>query len=150
MTTRRFTRRTRNPVRRVFFTGTGTQTTLNSTMVDLTPVPEITGVGDSQYGDLLVTGVALIDLVDEAAVHQVKIWVGRTSTEPSQQDTGVRTRQIPANSAGLPYVVRIRGLRVDPGQFCKLFVEAIAETDAAIIHQQIVSVKWSFRELAKG
>ncbi len=149
-TTRRFTRRVRNPVRRVFSDQSGTTPTLGGTMIDLTVVSELAATSDSQFGDLLITGLALIDLVDEAAIHQVKVWTGRTSTEPNQADRGVRTRQLPANSAGLPYAVRIRGLRVDAGDVLKLFIDAIVETNASVIHQQIVSVKWSFRELAQG
>ncbi len=149
-TSRRFTRRARNPVRRVFFTGVGSATALSAVMIDLTPAGELGAAADSQFGDLLVTGMALIDLADEAAIHQVKVWTGRTSTEPNSADRGVRTRQVLANSAGLPFVVRFRGLRINAGELMKLFVLPIAETDAAIIHQSLVSAKWSFRELAQG
>ncbi len=149
MTSRRF-RRSRNPVRRTFFTGSGSATALATNMVDLTLKTELGSTSDSQTGDVLVTGVALIDLVDEAAIHQAVLWVGRTSTEPDQADTGVRTRQFAANSQGLPFVIRFRGLRVDPGMIMKFVTHAIAETDAAIVHQNIVSAKWSFREMRQG
>ncbi len=151
MTTRRFTRRaTRNPIRRTFIDGTGSSTTLGTNMVDITPVSELGATVDSQFGDLLVTGISWIDTLDEAGVHQILVWVGRSSTEPDQADTGVRTRQMVANRDGLPFVVRYRGLRVNPGQLMKLISHPIAESLATVIHQQLVSVKWSFRELRQG
>ncbi len=119
-------------------------------MIDLTPVLELGANADSQVGDLLVTGLALVDLADEAAIHQALIWVGRTSTQPAQEDRGVRTRQYAANQQGLPFVLRVRGLRVDAGQLLKIVTFAIAETNAAVVHQNVVSTKWSFRELAQG
>ncbi len=97
MTTRRFTRRTRNPIRRVFVSGSGSTATLGATMVDLTPQSELGAEADSRFGDLLVTGVSLIDLADQSAVHQIIVWIGRTSTTPAITDTGVRTRQVTAN-----------------------------------------------------
>ncbi len=147
---RGFRRVVRNPIRRAFVNGNGGTGTLFTNMVDITPQAELGSTADSRSGDLLVMGVALIDLADEAGVHQVIVWVGRTSTEPSPEDTGVRTRQVPANSAGLPFALRFRGLRVDPGMQMKLITQPIAETDATVIHQDLVSVKWSFRELRQG
>ncbi len=148
--TSRFSRRPRNPVRRVFNTAVGSATVTSANMVDATVVAELGSTDDSQSGDLLVSGVSIIDLADEAAIHQIKVWVGRVSTEPAASDTGVRTRQVMANAQGVPFVVRFRGLRVDPGQLMKLITEPIAETDAAIVHQSIVSFKWSFHEMRKG
>ncbi len=119
-------------------------------MVDLTPVTELGASDDSQFGELLVTGMAWVDLVDETAIHQCVVWVGRTSTEPSASDTAVRTRQYGANLQALPFVLRFRGLRVDPGMSLKLITHAVAESDAAVIHQNLVSVKWAFREMRQG
>ncbi len=89
-------------------------------MIDSTPQAELSATDDSRFGELLVTGMAWIDLIDESAIHQCVVWVGRTSTEPSASDTGVRTRQYAANQQGLPFVLRFRGIRVDPGQIVKL------------------------------
>ncbi len=119
-------------------------------MNDITVVSALAAGADSQVGDLLITGLALIDLADEAAIHQLLVWTGRTTTQPAQEDRGVRTRQYAANAQGLPYVMRIRGLRVDVGDNLKLVSFAVAETNASVIHQNVVSVKWSFRELAQG
>jgi len=118
--------------------------------VDITPVPELGAGADSQFGDLLVTGLALIDASDEMAVGQVLVWVGRTSTTPSQADRGVRTRQFAYQAVGLPFVFRFRGLRVDPGQLMKLITNFRVETLSTLTHQHIVHAKWSFRELAQG
>ncbi len=150
MTTRRFSRRARNPVRRTFLTSSATQTTLGSTMNDTTPVAELAAGADSQSGDLLVTGMAVIDLADELGIHQTIVWVGRTSTTPAVTDTGVRTRQYGANAQGLPFVLRFRGLRVNPGDQLKLQTTPITETNGALIHQSLISVKWTFRELRQG
>ncbi len=129
---------------------TATSTTIGGVMNDIAIVAELAAGADSQVGDLLITGLALIDLADEAAIHQILVWVGRTSTQPTQTDRGVRTRQYAANAQGLPYVMRIRGLRIDVGDQMKLVSFAIAETNASVVHQNVVSVKWSFRELAQG
>ncbi len=150
MTSRRFTRRVRNPVRRVFATQAATSADVTSNMIDLTIQAELASTSDSRTGDVLVTGVALIDLTDEAAIHQMSVWVGRTSTEPAPEDTGVRTRQYPANSQGIPFVFRVRGLRIDPGMQLRLTTQAIVETVGTVIHQNVVSVKFTFRELPKG
>ncbi len=150
MTTRRFTRRVRNPVRRVFLSQSATSADVTSNMIDLVINAELAGTSDSRTGDVLITGVALIDVVDEAAIHQLQVWVGRTSTEPAPEDTGVRTRQYPANSQGLPFVFRVRGLRVDPGMQIRMTSQAIVETVSTLIHQNVVSVKFTFRELPKG
>ncbi len=149
MTTRR-RRVTRNPVRRTFTSGVGESGTIGSTMVDLTPVSELGTQVDSQVGDLLVTGVALLDAADEAAIGQCLVWVGRTSTTPSESDTGVRTRQFPANQQGLPFVLRFRGLRVNPGELLKLVTNTKVETLSTLTHQHVVHVKWAFRELRQG
>ncbi len=149
MTTRR-RRVTRNPIRRVFFTGAGTGTTPGATIVDLTPVPELDSAADTQVGELLVTGLSLIDAADEATISQCLVWVGRTSTAPNEKDTGVRTRQFPGNQQGLPFVLRFRGLRVNPGQILKLITLVKVETLATITYQHIVHVKWAFRELRQG
>ncbi len=150
MTMRRTSRRTRNPVRRVFTSGQGSSTTIGGTMTDSTPVSELSATADSQFGDILVTGLALIDLADEGAIHQCILWVGRTSTEPAVTDTGVRTRQYAANAQGLPFVLRFRGLKVNPGQLMKVLTKPLVETNAALVHQELVSIKWSFRELRQG
>ncbi len=150
MTTRRFTKRVRNPVRRSFTSGIGNSGVVGATMVDLTPVTELGPTADSQFGDLLVTGLAFVDLADDAAIHQCIVWVGRTSTVPAITDRGVRTRQFAANAQGLPFVLRYRGLRVDAGDVLKLITVIVVETNAALVNQNIVSVKWSFRELAQG
>jgi len=149
-TSRRGSRRSRNPIRRLFFTGVGSATSVGPNMIDSTPVPELGAADDSQFGELLVTGMATIDLIDESAIHQCVVWVGRTSTEPSASDTAVRTRQYAANQQGLPFVLRFRGLRVDPGMILKLITQVVAETDAAIVHQNLISIKWAFRELRQG
>ncbi len=150
MTTRRFTRKVRNPVRRVFTRGTGSATAIGTTMVDLTPQVELAATADSQFGDLLVVGMAWGDLADEASIHQCVVWIGRTSTFPAVEDTGVRTRQFGANSQALPFVLRFRGIRVNPGEFIKLNTLVVEESVGSIIHQNLVSVKWSFRELRQG
>ncbi len=150
MTTRRFSRRVRNPIRRSFTSGSGTSTGLGGVMVDITPVSELGPTADSQFGDLLVVGNAWIDLADEAAIHRCIVWVGRTSTQPSTSDTGVRTRQFSANQQVLPFVLRFRGLRVNPGELLKLNTEAVVESDTTVIHQNQVHVKWAFRELRQG
>ncbi len=147
---RNFRRVVRNPIRRAFVDGAGSTGTLFTNMVDVTPQAELGSTADSRSGDLLVMGMALIDVADEAGIHQIVVWVGRSSTEPSPEDTGVRTRQVPANSAGLPFAVRFRGLRVDPGMIMKLITQPIAETVGTVVHQSLVSVKWSFRELRQG
>ncbi len=143
-------RRVRNPVRRTFSVGVGTGGTIDTAIVDITPVSELSATADSQFGDLLVTGIALIDASDEMAVGQIMVWTGRTSTEPSQADRGVRTRQFAYQAVGLPFVFRFRGLRVDPGMQMKLISNFRVETLATLTYQHIVHVKWSFRELAQG
>ncbi len=150
MTTRRFPQRSRNPIRREFATGSGSTGTINTNMVDITIVSELATSADSQFGDVLVVGLALVDAADEGGIHQAVFWVGRTSTEPSPQDTKVRTRQYSANQQGLPFVLRIRGLRVDPGMQLHMITQPIAETLGTITHQDLVSVKWSYRELRQG
>ncbi len=150
MTTRRFSRRARNPVRRAFFQSAGTGTVSGTTMVDQTPVPELGSTSDSQFGDLLVTGMGVIDQADEMAIGQVIVWVGRTSTQPAVEDTGVRTRQWSYNQQGVPFVMRFRGLRVNPGEVMKLNSFFISETLATLVHQHLISTKWSFRELRQG
>ncbi len=149
MTTRR-RRATRNPVRRTFVSGVGTGTVIGNVMVDLTPVTELGAGADSQVGDLLVTGLALLDAADEGGIGQVLVWVGRTSTTPAQEDTGVRTRQFAGNQQGIPFVLRFKGLRVNPGQFVKLQSFVRVETLSSLTHQHIVHVKWAFRELRQG
>ncbi len=150
MTTRRFTRKVRNPVRRTFLTSSGSSTVIGTNMIDSTPVTELGAGADSQFGDLLVTGLAAIDLSGELALHQAVLWVGRTSTQPAVTDTGVRTRQFAANQQGLPFVLRFRGLRVDPGMLMKLVTAPIVESSTSVVHENVVSVKWSFRELRQG
>ncbi len=150
MTMRRRSRVVRNPVRRTFASQSGTSAAPGSNMIDLTVVSEIAAISDSQVGDVLVTGIAGVDLVDEYAIHQMLLWVGRTSTQPSQQDRGVRTRQFPANEIGTPFILRIRGLRVDAGELMKLITVPTVETSTSIIHTNIVSVKWSYREMRQG
>ena len=140
----------RAPVRRTFSIQAGTSSTLGSNMIDIVQAGPIGAQDDSQTGDLLVTGVALIDLVDEAAIHQCLVWVGRTTTAPAQEDRGVRTRQFAANSQGIPFVLRFRGLRVDAGDILQLSTAPVGETVNSLVHQNVVSVKWSFRELAQG
>ncbi len=150
MTSRRFSRRTRNPIRRQFTNQVATGTAIGAAMIDLTPVPELSSTADSQVGEILVTGMAIMDLADEAAIYTAILWIGRTSTTPAVTDRGVRTRQFGGNSQGIPFVLRFTGLRVDPGQLLKLITQATIETDAAIVHQHVVNVKWAFRELAQG
>ncbi len=150
MTTSRRGRRSRNPVRRLFATGAGSATSVGPNMIDIAIVAELGASDDSQFGELLVTGMAWIDLVDETAIHQIVVWVGRTSTEPSASDTGVRTRQFGANLQALPFVLRFRGLRVDPGMQMRLISQVVAESDAAIIHQNLIQTKWAFREMRQG
>ncbi len=71
MITRRFTRRARNPVRRTFATQSATSSAIGSDMIDLVIVGELTSQLDSQFGDVLVTGIAGGDLTDQYAVHQL-------------------------------------------------------------------------------
>ncbi len=140
----------RNPVRRTFTTQSATSTTIGVNMIDLTIVSEIAATADSQHGDVLVTGMALVDLTDQVAIHQMVLWVGRTSTEPAIEDIGVRTRQFGANEIGTLFVLRFRGLRVDPGQLMKCVTQPIAESNSTVVHKNTVSVKWSYRELRQG
>ncbi len=150
MTTRRFNRRARNPVRRSFGFQTGTTGTIGSATIDLTLQAVLAAEADSRTGDVLITGLALVDAADEAAIHQCLCWVSRVSTEPAQEDTGVRTRQFAANAQGLPFVLRFRGMRVNPGELLKILIFPIVETLATITHQDIVSTKWTFREMRQG
>ncbi len=150
MTTRRFTRRARNPVRRIFVSQAGSSSAIGTDMIDLVIVGELTSQLDSQFGDVLITGIAGGDLTDEYAIHQLVLWVGRTSTSPGIADTGVRTRQYPANEIGTPFVFRIRGLRVNPGELMKMTTSPVIESSTSIVHQNVVHVKWSFREMRQG
>ncbi len=119
-------------------------------MIDITAVPELSSTSDSQSGDLLVTGIALVDLADEGAIHQCIVWVGRTSTQPNESDIGVRTRQFGANAQGMAFVLRFRGIRVNPGDILKVKTRPIVETNTAVVHQNVLNVKWTFREMRQG
>ncbi len=76
MTSRRFTRRIRNPIRWAFFSQSATGTTPGTAMIDLTPVPELGSTADSQVGEILVTGMAIMDLADEVAIYTAQLWTG--------------------------------------------------------------------------
>ncbi len=134
----------------MFFVGSGTTGTLGATMVDLTPVPELGPTADSQFGELLVTILSGTEVADRIAIHQLIVWVGRTSTEPAPEDTGVRTRQYGANEQGMLSVHRIKGLRVNPGELMKLLTKPILESDTDAVNDSLVSAKWTFRELRQG
>ncbi len=76
--------------------------------------------------------------------------MGRSSTTPGIADTGVRTRQYPANEIGTPFVFRIRGLRVNPGELMKMITTPVIESSTSIVHKNVVHVKWTFREMRQG
>ncbi len=143
MTTR--SRRPKLSVRRAFSTGSGSVTTVGATMVDMTPQAELGGNADPQFGSLLITGVATSTVKN--AVERLIVWIGRTSTQPSIADSGVRTRDVLANPDGLPFVVRINGLKMSPGDVLKLNSVSVVEEDSSTVHRMVVSTKWAFREL---
>ncbi len=140
-------RRQRKQVRRIFTTGEGTSTAPTTVMIDITPQTELAALADRQNGNLTVTGVATCNT--ENAIHRLQVWTGRTSTQPAVEDQGVRTRDVPANPDGLPFVVRFNGLKLTPGELLKLNTFAVVEEDATATHTMVVTAKWAFTESAE-
>ncbi len=140
--------RSRRPkviIRRRFSAGSGSASALNTNMIDITPQIELGSTVDPQVGQLLVTGVATSTIKN--AIQRITVWTGRTSTQPADADRGVRTRDVPANPDGLPFVLRFTGLKLSGGEVLKLVSFAEAEEDASSVHRQIVTTKWAFHEL---
>ncbi len=138
-------RRQRPTIRRSFGGGTGSATALNTVILDFVAATEVAAGADSQTGSLLVTGVMTSTIKN--ALHRVKIWKGRTTTEPADSDAGVRTRDLPANPDGIPFIFRIKGLTLHQGDLMKLYSDAIFEEDASSVHTSIVSTKWAYHEM---
>lgn len=123
----------------------GTQTTLGSSIVDITVRNELGGSNNPELHELQVTGVCTSTIED--AVHHLIVYVGRTSTHPSSSDAGVRVRTLPANPTGIPFFVRFKALKIRPGEALYLHTEAAVENSSSTIHRNIMSVKDVYYEL---
>ncbi len=108
-------------------------------MVDSTIQGAIGSEADPQLHELTIVGVAVSSV--ENAVHRLVVHVGRTSTHPAITDAGVRTRDYPANPAGLPFVFRIKALRMNAGDILGIFTFIAVEEDASSVHQDTLTVK---------
>ncbi len=145
MTTRRFPRRPRRTIRRAFFSQNAVQTSLATDMIDLLVRAELAFDADSEIHELVITGIAIDSI--STSIHKMVVFVGRTSTHPSDTDRGVRVRHFAANPTGLPFVFRFKNLRMNPGDQLGVHTQAVVEDDTSSIHQNTIVVKDVFYEL---
>ncbi len=135
----------RKKVRRAFGSQAAIGTVIGTTIIDQTPQVELGAEADSRTGQLLVTGVAKSSVGE--SIGRAVVWVGRTSTVPLETDAGARTRDFATNTTGLPFVFRITGLTVRPGDVLKLITRTVTETDNTATHTHIAAFKWAFTEM---
>lgn len=108
-------------------------------MIDTTIRNELGSTADPEIHEVAIVGVATSNTDD--AIFALVIHIGRSSTHPSITDAGVRVRHLPANLAGLPFYVRIKALRLNPGDQLGVFSYVEVEEDAASGHTMIVVIK---------
>ncbi len=134
-------------VRRNFVTasGTATSTGAGNVMVDVTVRSERAFDADPEIHEIVITGVATSSIED--GVHHIVVHIGRTSTHPTESDAGVRVRQVGANPTGLPFSVRIKALRLNPGDQLGVFSFAAVELNASSVHRNVFSIKDVWTEL---
>ncbi len=108
-------------------------------MLDLTVQAELGSEAVPELHELTIVGIATSTVKN--ALHRLVVYVGRTSTHPTETDTGVRTRDFPANPNGLPFSFRIKALRMNPGDQLGLHSFAVLEEDASTVHSNVITVK---------
>ncbi len=136
----------RRQVRRAFLTASNTQTApgISSVMNDLT-VRSLASTADPEIHEISITGIATSS-ADEA-IHALVVHIGRTSTHPAIDEAGVRVRHVGANTIGLPFFVRYKALRLNPGDILGMLSYVEVEEDAASIHSMTIVVKDVWTEL---
>ncbi len=137
----------RRQVRRTFTGAFASQTAAGAAnvMVDSTFVSELAGSADPEIHEVTVYGIATSTVKN--AIHSLVMQVGRTSTHAAQTDAGVRTRTVPANPDGIPFVVKFKALRVNPGDQLGVFSFAEVEEDASTVHRMAILIKDVWTEL---
>ncbi len=131
-------------VLRTFNTQTGSQTVpgISNVLVDITLVAELAATAHPELHELTISGIYTSTV--ESALARLVVHIGRTSTHPDDQDAGVRTRDFAGNPNGLPFVFRIKALRLNPGDQLGIFTFVAVEEDASSVHRHTVSVKDAF------
>ncbi len=114
-------------------------------MIDSTVRAEISGTADPEIHEVQVAGIATSTVKN--AIQRITCFVGRTSTHPSDTDTGVRVRHVMANPDGIPFMVKFKQLRMNPGDTLGLHSQASVEEDASSVHSVAFMIKDVWHEL---
>ncbi len=135
----------RKQVRRSFSSQAATATVIGADMIDLTVRNELSATADPEIHELTVTGTC--QSTSQDAVYRITCYVTRGSTHPTDTDAKVRTRDLPANVSGLPFHVKFKALRMNPGDQLGIHSKVIIEQDSSATHRMTLTTKDVFTEL---
>ncbi len=136
----------RKQVRRTFLSTSDSATAplIANVMNDLT-LRTLNGTADPEIHEVTITGIAESSV--KAAIYAMVVHIDRVSTHPAIDDAGVRVRHIQANGAGLPFFVRYKALRLNPGDIMGMFSYVEVEQDTSSVHISTITVKDVWTEL---